>query len=223
MRLSILLPLVLATSACATASPDLPGWRPDGAARPPRGGFFMSPMGEPFRGGDGGPIAVWFTGADADADGALTVSEMQIDATRFFATVDVNRDGEIDPTEMMRYESEIAPELMRGAAGREGPRESGGGIGRGGDRGGPPGGHGRRPRGPDGRRGPGGGGHGGEGGLGPLGLRQPVASADTNLDRGVSIEEFAAAAGQRFLLLDRNRDGLLRPDELGPPPRGLRR
>lgn len=221
MRLSILLPLVLATSACATASPDLPGWRPDGAARPPRGGFFMSPMGEPFRGGDGGPIAVWFTGADADADGALTVSEMQIDATRFFGSLDVDHDGEIDPTEMMRYESEIAPELMRGAAGQDGTRR---GSGPGGEmgRGGPPGGRKRGPGGPGGHRGPGRGGHG-EGGLGPLGLRQPVASADTNLDRGVSTEEFAAAAGQRFLLLDRNKDGLLRPDELGRPPRGLRR
>jgi len=177
-------------------------------------------MGEPIRGD--APLETWFSDADADHSGALTVEEVQRDAARFFATLDSDRDSEIEPDEMGRYETEVAPELFRAPAGGgfgrgrfgggERPRR-GPGMGAGG-----PGGHGpgagapMRPRG-------GAGGAPGIGVPGLLGLRQPVAAADANLNRGVTPAEFSDAAGQRFLLLDRDRNGLLAPDELRPPPK----
>ena len=44
-----------------------------------------------------------------------TVAELQADAERFFTTLDGNRDGEIDPDEMTRYEREVAPEIQLGS------------------------------------------------------------------------------------------------------------
>jgi Ca2+-binding EF-hand superfamily protein len=54
----------------------------------------------------------------------------------------------------------------------------------------------------------------GGGRLGLLTLPEPVSSADSNFNRGVSIPEFDAAARSRFLLLDTNRDGVLQLPEL---------
>jgi hypothetical protein len=51
-----------------------------------------------------------------------------------------------------------------------------------------------------------------------LNIPEPVISADTNLNRGVSLPEFTAAAGQRFVMLDTNRDGRITRDELPPLP-----
>src|SRR5687767_13580625 len=47
---------------------------------------FVSPMGEPFRGGStrDAPIARWFARADGNRDGTLTADEMQVDSDRFF-------------------------------------------------------------------------------------------------------------------------------------------
>jgi len=45
-----------------------------------------------------------------------------------------------------------------------------------------------------------------------------VISADADLNRGVSLKEFLAAAGQRFVLLDANHDGRLTRDDLPPLP-----
>jgi hypothetical protein len=45
-----------------------------------------------------------------------------------------------------------------------------------------------------------------------------VISADADLNRGVSLREFVAAAGQRFVMLDTNHDGRLTRDELPPLP-----
>lgn len=225
----------IALSACAARRPGPP--RGFGAGGPPgMGRAFLSPMGEPFRrgeaagpGGRGALIDRWFAGADADGDGALTVAELTADATRFFGQLDVNRDGEIDPQEMIRYETEIAPEVQM--SGRMGGGFGGGPgafRGRGGGRGGPPpGGGGRRRGGPLGGGGPGGGamrGYGG-GGLGLLDIPQPVISADFDFNRGVSTEEFRRAAGQRFLLLDRDHDGRIPRAELDPamPEPGRRR
>ena len=60
---------------------------------------FISPMGEPFRARSTADdtLARWFQQADRNRDGSLTSDEMQADADRFFATLDENNDGELDP------------------------------------------------------------------------------------------------------------------------------
>jgi len=186
-------------------------------------------MGEPFRpsGHDDNTLADWFRLADRDHDGRLTLEEMQQDAERFFAVLDLNHDGEIDPDEIAHYENAIAPEISSGShfdvASADGRAPEGGGR-----RGG--GAH---------HRGGGGGHHGGGGGgfrsnggdeydrgaarFGLLDLPEPVASADANFNRGVSLAEFRDAAGQRFLALDLDHHGYLTLTELenirpAPPP-----
>jgi hypothetical protein len=238
MRLS-LAALAFGLSAIAAAQPPDSGpmrgegWR----GRMPRGSVFLSPMGEPFRSEDVSHdnVGDWFAGADKDHDGALTLAEVQADAARFFATLDTNHDGEIDPDELTRYETQVAPEVQVGlqmGAGMSGSRsgEGGwGGRGRGGGRGGRGrggwGGGGRSPAGGSGeqqqRPRPNGGfdpGLEGAGRYSFLNIPEPVISADADLNRGVSLKEFIAAAGQRFLLLDTNHDGRLTRDELPPLP-----
>lgn len=47
-----------------------------------------------------------------------------------------------------------------------------------------------------------------------LGLAEPVASTDTNFNRGVSLQEFTVAAGRRFNALDVEHQGKLTLDVL---------
>ena len=163
MPLSILiLPFVAAAAqpAVATAVPAAP---PSVSRRSRR--LFVSPMGEPFtaeRGGDA--LADWFVQADRNRDGAVSKDEMEQDADRFFATLDVNHDGEIDPDEITRYETQIAPANRRS--------------------------------------------------LGLLPLSEPVTTADSNFNRGVSAGEFRIAADKRFAALDLDRRGRLTLDAL---------
>lgn len=181
-------------------------------------------MGEPFREAsvaDG--LERWFAGADADRDGAMTLAELTGDAARFFALLDVDGDGEIEPIEMNRYEREVAPEIQLGTerfgrrerrrlrrldAERQQPQGRGGAL-IGGSR-----------EDSDGV------GLEGAGRHGLINIPQPVIDADSDLNRGVHRAEFAAAAGRRFLILDGDRDGrLTRPELLAllPKPRMLRR
>lgn len=175
---------------------------------PPAGppvSVFISPMGEPFRRaqGPGEPVERWFAGADADRDGAVTVTEFQADAARFYGTLDVNSNGEIAPDEISRYETQIAPEIQSGMRMIQLYDRNGRPVRQ----------RGQRP------------------GLGPYGMGtqallaipQPVISADADFNRGVSPAEFRHTAGQRFLLIDRNHDGRLTRDELAPPPEEDRR
>ncbi|HEY1606347.1 MAG TPA: EF-hand domain-containing protein [Allosphingosinicella sp.] len=212
------------------AAPAAPGAGPHegrwGGFHRPRGGVFLSPMGEPFRSDDvnADNVGTWFAQADRNHDGAITMDEMQADAARFFETLDSDHDGEIDPTELARYETEIAPEVQvgtqmgeRARAGRGGGGGGGGGWGGGG-----------RGRG-------GGGGQSGQNGEGAqtgnfeeglegagrfsfLNIPEPVISADTDLNRGVSRAEFADAAAKRFAMLDANHDGRLTREELPALP-----
>lgn len=182
-------------SAAGLAQPTAP------AAAPPAGPqivVFISPMGEPFRRsqGPGEPVERWFQGADADHDGAVTVTELQADAARFFASLDVNHDGEIDPDEINRYETQIAPEVQTGIR-----------MATFGDNA-----NTRRLRLRPGE------GPFGMGSQALLAIPEPVISADADFNRGISPSEFRHAAGQRFLLIDRNHDGRLTHDELSPPP-----
>jgi hypothetical protein len=160
-------------------------------------------MGEPFRNSPDGRDGAdgWFSQADTDHDSALSLPEMRADAGRFFATLDVNHDAEIDPKELLRYETEIAPASVRMGAGLRPIRNT--------------------PQGVDGRMGPGGGfpvdsDSGGRPRMSLQSVPEPVAMADTNFNRGVSTDEFAAAATKRFYTLDRNRDGKITRDELRP-------
>jgi hypothetical protein len=153
------------------------------------GRLFISPMGEPFD-----SLTSWFRQADSNGDGALTLVEMAQDATRFFATLDLNHDGRIDPDEVSHYENVVAPFA------HVGPNRAGYGsqmqsedsdeetesdrrkVAE------PPQGAGR---------------------FGLLNIPEPVAAADTDLNRTVSLDEFKRAAGRRFDLLDSNHDGRL--------------
>jgi Ca2+-binding EF-hand superfamily protein len=208
MRLSIAALALLLTTAAAAAQPPPPGEGFRG--RGPHGALFLSPMGEPFRSEDPAHDVVgdWFAAADRDHDGVLTALEMQADAARFFATLDTNRDGEIDPAELARYENEVAPEVQLGMQMRE--RGFGRGKRRGGDA-----------ADQDGRPGPNDGFDDGLEGAGRysfLNIPEPVISADADLNRGVSRAEFLAAAAKRFQMLDTDHDGRLTRAELPPLP-----
>lgn len=173
--------------------------------------LFISPMGEPFRSTsrDDDTLADWFEQADKNHDGRLTIEEMQQDAERFFAILDVNHDGEIDPDEVAHYENVVAPEVRTGehyslAAIDGGGQESEGANRERADRGHHRGG-GRTPgffRGGDDT-------HQGAGRYGLLDLPEPVVSADSDFNRGVSLAEFRQAAVQRFLALDLDHHGYL--------------
>src|SRR5476649_1683874 len=91
--------------ACATPQADVP-----------RGtiNVFISPSGEPFRGGphDPYPVDVWFARADANHDGALSEAEFVADAVSFFHKLDLNGDGLVDGAELSAYEQNTAPEIL---------------------------------------------------------------------------------------------------------------
>jgi Ca2+-binding EF-hand superfamily protein len=143
-------------------------------------------MGEPFVGrtpGEDG-LVVWFAQADRNHDGVLTADEMTADADRFFSTLDLNHDGEIDPDEVMHYEDYVVPQL------RVESIISATDL---------PGGEHEEHFDDESNAGR----------FGLLRIPEPVASADTNFDRGVSVDEFRAAAAQRFQLLDFNNAGRL--------------
>ena len=164
--------------------------RPVGACGPRYATVYIAPMGEPFRtNGIADPMRRWFDHADADHDGRLTPAELAADAARFFATIDTDRDGELDPQEVSAYEIDVAPEIrlyQANAGFFERPRD-------------------RKAK------------HVakqdararadyvvpyGAGGYASLNIPEPVASADLDIDRGVSRTEFATVAASRFALLD---------------------
>jgi len=152
---------------------------------------FISPMGEPFRPPSSGeaPIARWFVQADRNRDGMLTADEMLADADRFFARLDSNKDGQIDPDERRTYELEIAPEIQvnsdwRQARGQDKPKH-------------------------DDHDGYHASGLQGAARYGILNIPQPVASADADFNRAVTLAEFRQAAAYRFKLLDGSEQGWL--------------
>lgn len=166
----ILLLLFLAAAQTTAFTPD---------ARP--GKAFMSPMGEPVFGrtpNEDGLVA-WFAEADTNHDNVLLPEEMVADAQRFFEQLDVDRDGEIGPEEIERYETQIAPRVRirydMQSVGAEAPLTAEQSAGR----------------------------------YGLLQIPEPVMSADANFNRGVSAAEFQNAATARFQLLDFNHSGRL--------------
>jgi hypothetical protein len=196
-RLLTGLAAALLLTGAAAAQPDpAPGGRhgPRGADGEP-GHTFLSPGGEPFRGGAG--LADWFKAADADHDGALDLAEFRADAMRFFKLLDADGDGQVDGQENTAYETKIAPEITQVFAG-----------------GGPRGGGRRKPfisranKHAEPRQ--------GAARFSLLNEAQPVRGADFDLNQRVSAEEWARAAGRRFALLDGDGDGKLTLESLAP-------
>ena len=158
--------------------------------QPKHAQIFLSPMGEPFRAGanDPYPSVLWFAQADADHDGKLTRAEMLADADRFFARLDLDHDGEIIPTENRVYEDQIAPEIRSQIGREDNPMDFPKRVKR--DK--------HAPIMPE-----------GAGRWSSLPIPQPVISADSDMNRGVSRAEFRAAANERFDRLDIARQGFL--------------
>ena len=184
-RLGLLLCLMLA--APAVAKPKLPPCPPKGPQ------LFIAPMGEPFRAGPGDPypVAAWFGHADANHDGRLTRAEMLADAERFYHVLDADHDGEITPDEVIRYERDIAPEIRLYA---RGPRPGDPAPG-------------KKRKAPKNQ--PAYGTPLGAGRWGLLNTPQPVISADADFNRGITLDEFRAAASERFDAIDTAKAGVL--------------
>lgn len=180
--------LIVGAALAALASPALAqpaGPAPGGPGGGPR--LFVSPAGEAFRGEDG--LAAWFAGADADHDGALTLTEFREDFMRFFKVLDADGDGQIDGPENTVYETKLVPEITR----------------MGFDRGPGPGGGERKMFRKVDKREP----RTGAARFSLLNIPQPVRGADADLNQRVSAEEWARAARQRLELLDADKDDKL--------------
>lgn len=229
--LAVALATGLAACAGGPGGPGLPGIGPV-RERPTVPALFISPFGEPFVGqpGEPWPSADWFTGADADLDGAVTWEEFEADGLRWFRRLDTDGDGRLTQAELGAYEQSLHGLGFQGGEGA-GP-EAGGAR-----RGPRPGGGGRPPRlaMAEPQQGPGPGSHiqRGGGGRGPGGyglvaqagyfnLPQPVKAADVNVDQRVTAEEWAAASRRWFLSLDTDQDGELTLAALPRTPLQLR-
>lgn len=180
---------------------------------------FISPMGEPFRAHSESDdtLADWFYGADRNRDGVLTAAEMQADAERFFATLDSDHDGEIGPDEIAQYEYEIAPDVQVMSRTKHLPGQAAPAAR-------PVDAESDRPRDRRRRRddeyaslGLGGALQGGAR-YSLLNLPEPVAAADTDFNRAITLEEFRQAAVARFELLDTSHSGRLTLAQLEAMP-----
>jgi len=192
--------LIVTTLAACLAAPALA-----------KGSVYMSLMGEPFRTNDAGepPFDQWWKLADVDGDGAVSRLEFRSDAEAFFANLDTNADKVIDGDEMRAYE-QMAPGRTRAAGGgakepssaRPTPKSSepvekgqvalvtSGNV-------------------PSATRI-----HPGDGKIDFSSVPQPVAMADLNLDRRVTLDEFTRTASRRFSNYDVDQDGRLTRKEL---------
>ena len=206
----MLLPLLILAAAAPAPPITVKGhaWAP-----------FISPMGEPFRAHSAtdDTLANWFYQADRNRDGILIPAEMQADAERFFATLDTDRDGEIGPEELAQYEYEIAPDIQvmsrtKRAPGQAAPSAKPVDIME------------ERPRDRRRRREDDyaslglGGALQGAARYSLLNMPEPVAAADADFNRGVSLDEFRRAAISRFQLLDTAHQGRLTLAQLEAMP-----
>ena len=202
LRLSLLILLALAGGAAAQPPETLPQ-RPDEAPEgPPRLQLFISPMGEPFRGGGG--LQAWFARADADRDGRISRDEFQADGLPFFHRLDTDRDGRIDGFETQAYERDIVPEITDLFGGFGGGVRPGGGPPRGGGL------FGRsRPKAGEGMFG-----REGAARFGLLNTPQPIRACDLGFDGKVTLDEWKRTAALRFDMLDTTKAGVLTLDTL---------
>ena len=172
---------------------------------------YISLMGEPYWTNSVGehPFDQWVKMADQDGDGAISGVEFRSDADAFFQSLDTNDDMIIDADEMAVYER-LAPGQTRAAGGGAKLPSS------------------ARPKAtfstpvakgqvaivasgdaPSATRI-----HPGGGRINYSEVPQPVAMADHNLDRRVTLEEFRKTAGRRFSNYDVDKDGRLTRREL---------
>lgn len=165
----------------------------------PGGPFFLSPMGEPFRGDHvTPPIRTWFNAADQDGDGRISRAEFVAQPLNFFlTTLDANRDGTVTSLESSAIWREQAPELAAARpppARARPPRQPSSGT--------------PDPRAPRASR----------NSVEPdppammahfalFDIVEPVMSCDTDLSRRVTQAEYEACALRRFALLDTDADG----------------
>ena len=203
---------ILTLASCAVLGACAAGR--DQQPLPPRAALnvFISPAGEPFRGGAAGayPVDAWFNRADIDHDGALSLKEFEADAASFFHRLDLNGDGVVDGAEISVYEQDTAPEILprvarltaRDISPLPGTRANAKDIE-----------DSERPvRMGGGRR---------LNGAASFSLTpepEPVAAADTDFDGKVTQAEFLAAARRHFAALDLNKDGRLTRAELPSTP-----
>ncbi len=192
--------ILVASAVCLAAAPALA-----------KGSVYLSLMGEPFWTNEAGehPFDQWLKLADQDGDAAISRLEFRSDAEAFFASLDTNSDKVIDADEMAQYE-QSAPGRTRAAGGgvqeasssRPKPKSSApveqgqvaivtsGNV-------------------PSATRI-----HAGDGRIDFSSVPQPVAMADLNLDRRVTLDEFVKTAGRRFTNYDVDQDGRLTRKEL---------
>jgi EF hand domain-containing protein len=187
---------------------------------------FISPMGEPFRAHSvtDDTLADWFYRTDANRDGYITDDEMIADADRFFARLDSDHDGEIGPDEIAQYEYEVAPEIQVMSKTRRTPGQPASVAIQSGadDVDASPQDEARRRRGRADED------YYGSLGIGGalqgaaryslLNLPEPVAAADTDLNRSITLQEFREAAAARFELLDKAHQGRITLVELEAMP-----
>ena len=176
-----------------------------------RGGVpFISPMGEPIRARtpNEDTLARWFYQVDRNRDGYVTPDELVADAVRYFAILDTNGDGQIDPDELVHYEWTVAPEiqvnsrLRRARAPGEAPPKAESDDDN--DRA-----RAKRRRDNNADYGP-----QGAARYALLNLPEPVAAADADFNRAITLAEFKQAALDRFQLLDKRHEGRVTLQEL---------
>ena len=187
--------VVLAGVGTAVAKPAKPPKNAPYCAVTGTRPLFVAPMGQLYRGEPGQPYpaAAWIRQADRNGDGVVDRTEMVADADRFFKQLDKDGDGRLSPDEVGAYEHMIAPEtgLYAGRREVEGPRRGGSIFSSGSS-------EAASYSGPI-----------GAGRFAWLNIPEPVAAADTDVDRIVTETEFTQAASRRFDALDtRNKGGL---------------
>jgi hypothetical protein len=184
---------------------------------------FISPMGEPFRAHTptDDTLADWFRKADRNGDGLLTADEMQADAERFFAKLDTDHDGEIGPDEISAYEYQVAPEIQAMSRTRRPPGQpapvttDSDDNDSAGDR--TSSRHRRHGEEVDASLGLAGALQGAAR-YSLLNMPEPVAAADTDFNRSITLDEFRQAAIARFDLLDSAHRGSLTLTDLKALP-----
>jgi Ca2+-binding EF-hand superfamily protein len=171
-------------------------------------------MGEPIRARtpNEDTLARWFNRTDLNHDGYLTPDELEADAERYFDVLDTDHDGQIDPDELVHYEWTVAPEIQVNsrlrrarAPGEPPPKEDADPTDDRPDRD-------RKDRGRDRYRlddGP-----QGAGRYALLNMPEPVAAADADFNRSITLQEFRRAALDRFQLLDKKHAGRLTLQDL---------
>jgi Ca2+-binding EF-hand superfamily protein len=182
---------------------------------------FISPMGEPFRArtATDDTLADWFNQADRNHDGVLTPAEMQADAERFFATLDSDHDGEIGPDEIAAYEYDIAPDVQVMSRTKRVPGQAATPVVRPVDTDLDASRRDRRAHRDEDYASLGlGGALQGAARYSLLNIPEPVAAADADFNRAITLDEFRQAALERFALLDTARQARLTLSQLEAMP-----